>query len=169
MPSESTPLQSRARVFPATRGEYGCWISVPQWDEGWDLAYADDICVFGQSKEEINDVLEKNIFFHAVGRTHLQPSKMWLPICHQSWSQKVCPKFSTQEVIINGTDVTLSCGEVPAPSTNRKAVRKILTDTKFTNRINKLLAATDQGRSFHLTSQHSSSSHWIYICTTVHI
>ena len=65
------------------------------------------------------------------------------------------------QVTIQGTTVTLTKGDRTVSAQEKKAVRQLLNDARDDARLQQLLQATDQGRSFHLISQHASSSHWI--------
>ena len=62
---------------------------------------------------------------------------------------------------VEGMEVKLVRGEKMVCAQEKKAVRQFLNDARDVARLEHLLQATDQGRSFHLVSQHPSSSHWI--------
>ena len=63
------------------------------------------------------------------------------------------------EVIIEGTHVKLARGEETVNAREKKAVRRFLNEAKDASRLQQLLQASDQRRSFHLASKHPSSSH----------
>ena len=65
------------------------------------------------------------------------------------------------QVTVEGMEVKLVRGEKTVCAQRKKAVRQFLNDTRDAARLEHLLQATDLGRSFHLVSQHPSSSHWI--------
>ena len=65
------------------------------------------------------------------------------------------------QVTVEGMEVKLVRGEKTVCAQEKKAVRQFLNDARDAARLEHLLQATDQGRCFHLVSQHPSSSHWI--------
>lgn len=64
------------------------------------------------------------------------------------------------QVIIEGTEMKLVRGEKMV-CTQEKAVQQFTNDARDASQLQQLLQATDQGCSFHLISQHPSSSHWV--------
>ena len=74
--------------------------------------------------------------------------------------QKSIKRLGCQVTVV-GMEVNLVRGEKTVCSQEKKAVRQFLNDARDAAQLEHLLQATDQGRSFHLASQHPNSNHWI--------
>ena len=64
-------------------------------------------------------------------------------------------------LILEGMDVKLQKEERTACPRDKRAVRQLLNEARDSTRLEQVLSAKDQGRTFHLASKHPSSSNWI--------